>query len=187
MGMLDRLRVLFGFRNGYDLAGNPKEYGLWLGGREVRAWIEPEKVWPWHFAGLDDLWKWLKMRQTYISDETKFHAKEHWQSVEEYQQDFQGDCEDSAIWLTSALLRLNYSVRCVVGFLGDWEKRRRLWQGKEEPYNHVWIMIGHEDKQFIMESTDKKAKLIRADVVPQYIPVYSWNKTEVFVHEETKQ
>lgn len=190
MGMLDRLRVLFGFRNGYDLAGNPKEYGLWLGGRDLRAWIEPEKV-P-AFSSLNAAWSYLKDNQTYITDEVRFGRREHWQSVEEYQtrteqyDAFAGDCEDSTIWLLSALIKTSYMARGVVGFLGDWEKRRLRQQGKEEPYNHTWVMVPVHGKQWIMESTDKKAKLIRADVAPQYIPVYSWNRAEIFVHKEKR-
>ena len=194
MGLFNRMLLLLGSRNGYDLKGTLMPFGLWMGGRDLRKWIEPEKipdvgatfVEATHRLNLIEAWSYLKAQQTYISDEVKFHAKEHWQSVEEYQADFRGDYEDSAIWLLSALIKHNYAAFGVIGFYGGYWKRRAWLKGKETPYNHVWVMVWLSGKPWLLETTDKTAMPIRADVDPQHIPVYSWNRTEVFVHKEKR-
>jgi transglutaminase-like putative cysteine protease len=180
------LRRLLGY-NDYDLKGRPFKYRYRRRGPEglidVREYIRPEEI-SFELLGLDykEIYRYLQDRLTYEKDDKRFGLKNYWQTPGQYQMrsGYTGDCEDSALWLASALEKNEIKYRVVLGCYGDyWERRRR-----RNRINHAWVVVRDKRtrKWMILETTSRTARPIRADRTYRYLPRISFDARQIWVH-----
>lgn len=101
--------------------------------------------------------------------------EDYWQTPQETQTRWSGDCEDKAIWLY-AHLKMNgyFNIRLVVG----------RYRGVDKGY-HVWVtMPDGQDGYFILDPTAQK-RIWKSSDFPEgsYKPLYSFDGINRYRHD----
>ncbi len=176
------LKMIFG-SSPYDLEGKAYNSSLRYGGIHVSYWIVPDQISDELLGlGYKELYSYLQKRLVYVSDQKKYGLKDFWVWPEAYEKNnFEGDCEDSSIWLASALQKNNIPYRMVLGCHGSYQERKRL----KNRINHAWVMVQVKDKWIILETTSRTAKPIKAGFTFKYVPRYSFTADQVWRHENS--
>jgi hypothetical protein len=101
-------------------------------------------------------------------------GKDHWQSPEETESKWAGDCEDKAVWLYAQLKKNGYDARLVVGR-----------QNASSKGFHVWVTLAGAGGGFtILDPTAQKRIWDATDFSDgSYRPVYSFDGTNRYRHE----
>lgn len=74
----------------------------------------------------------------YVADPVQ---QDHWQTPEETQARWAGDCEDKAVWLFAQLKKSGYSnVRLVVGRYRSLDKNYHVWVTMADDSGHILIL-----------------------------------------------
>jgi len=85
-----------------------------------------------------EIWREFHKRTEYVADEA-----DEWRFARETYESREGDCEDQAILLCSALLKEGYDAWVVIG---------RTWTTGEESL-HAWVMVREDDKTYYFNQT----------------------------------
>ena len=95
----------------------------------------------------------------YVADPA---SRDIWQSPDETQARWAGDCEDKALWLFAALKRNGYSnVRLVVGRYRSIDKNFHVWVTMADDTDHVFVLDPTAQKK-IWKVTDFGAGTYKA-------------------------
>ena len=107
----------------------------------------------------------------YVPDEP---GQDYWQTPQETQARWAGDCEDKAIWLYAQLKQNGYAnVRLVIG----------RYRAMDKNY-HVWVsMSDGQDGVFIFDPTAQKRVWKTSDFTEEfYKPLYSFDGMSRYRH-----
>ncbi len=90
-----------------------------------------------------------------------------WQSSRQAFYNTRGDCEDHALALADWLMSMGYDARVVLG------RARREY--------HAWVVLFHEEREFLLEATSKRKKMDwslypLAGLQTDYQPEYMFNR-----------
>ena len=101
---------------------------------------------------------------------------DRWQSPDETQARWAGDCEDKAIWLFAELKKNGYSdVRLVVGRFRSIDRGLHVWVTLADDQNHV----------FVLDPTEQRKIWTAADFGKEYYrALYSFDGTYRYRHDE---
>lgn len=102
-------------------------------------------------TSLDELLAWLKTC-TYERDIDQFKSEDYWLLPSEFETRKVGDCEDHALWTWQKLKQLGIPAEFVTGVVLT---PKQTWGG------HAWIMFRQEGKLFVLETVNKKNKMIK--------------------------
>ncbi len=102
-------------------------------------------------------------------------GNDRWQTPEETQERWAGDCEDKAVWLYAQLRKNGYnSARLVIGR-----------QNPSSRSLHVWVTLGNEDGTFyVLDPTAQKRVWRSTDFSDgSYKPLYSFDGSDRYRHD----
>lgn len=162
-----------------------KRFGEWVDVRDfvrpndymVSAVVKSRPSWT-----VRDLWQWVMEhirypsgglfsldRHVLYSYGKRYVSIDYWSYPSETLQARVGDCEDSAILLTSMLRRAGYSAFATVGFYKD--------------FGHVWVSMRRDGAWLVLDTTLSSVP----PVVPtealarEYKPLFRFNEEEVLI------
>ena len=97
-----------------------------------------------------------------------------WQTSLQTYVDRWGDCEDHAILLADWMIGLGYDARVVLGMV------------KGE--GHAWVVLYKDEKEYLLESTDKASRRRYPLVTlhPEYVPAIMFNQDHFWARMTTK-
>lgn len=108
--------------------------GVW---RDAREYFEPEYN-PFSSDEPIEIWRELHGDVEYLADEDN-----EWRYAHETYEGREGDCEDQAILLCSALLAEGYDAWVVIG---------RTWTTDDNSL-HAWVLLRKDDKTYYFNET----------------------------------
>lgn len=122
----------------------------------------------------------LALRKTYQFDHDQHGPrwKDVWQNSQQAYFYSHGDCEDHAILLADWLISMGYDARVAIG---------RVPSG-----GHAWVILFHEGKEYLLESTSKRRPRSIGDFklakyAPEYQAEYLFNRTHFWVNTNAKR
>lgn len=126
----------------------------------------------------DKLWQplvTLALRKTYQFDHDQHGSaiQDVWQNSRQAYLYSHGDCEDHAILLADWLISMGYDARVVIG---------RVPSG-----GHAWVILFHDGKEYLLESTSKRrprsiGDFTLAKYAPDYQPEFLFNREQFWVN-----
>jgi len=121
----------------------------------------------------------LALRKTYQFDHDQHGPtwRDVWQNSRQAYFYSHGDCEDHAILLADWLISMNYDARVAIG---------RVPSG-----GHAWVILFHDGKEYLLESTSKRRPRSIGDFklakyAPDYQPEFLFNRQHFWVNTGTK-
>jgi len=100
-------------------------------------------------------------------------VRDYWQPPEVFEQKRCGDCEDHALWAWRQLHELGYRTRLVMGRFGE--------------NLHVWAHIEINERQYLLETTQKSYfPIMASSYVPYWSAEYLNNGKFLFFEHEVK-
>ena len=108
----------------------------------------------------------------YVTDK---NGRDYWQTPQETQARWAGDCEDKALWLFAELKKNSHvNVRLVVGRYRSIDRNYHVWVTMADNEGHVWVLDPTAQKK-IWRSTDFGAGFYR--------PLYSFDGINRYRHD----
>ena len=108
----------------------------------------------------------------YVSDAA---TRDYWQTPQETQARWSGDCEDKALWLFAQLKKNSHeNVRLVVGRHRSTDKNYHVWVTMADGQNNIWILDPTAQKK-IWKSSDFGGGY--------YKPLYSFDGINRYRHD----
>ena len=102
-------------------------------------------------------------------------GQDYWQTPEETQARWAGDCEDKALWLFAHLKKNGHSnVRLVVGRYRSMDRNYHVWVTMADGQNNVWVLDPTAQKKIWKDSDFGKG---------YYKPLYSFDGINRYRHD----
>lgn len=102
-------------------------------------------------------------------------GQDYWQTPQETEARWAGDCEDKAVWLFAQLKKSgHFNVRLVIGRYRAIDKNFHVWVTMADDQNNVWVLDPTAQKK-IWKSTEFSEGF--------YKPLYSFDGTNRYRHD----
>lgn len=126
----------------------------------------------------DQVWQPLvtiALKKTYQFDHDQHGPawSDVWQNSRQAYLYSHGDCEDHAILLADWLISMGYDARVAIGNIPSG--------------GHAWVILFHDDKEYLLEATSKRrprstSDFTQAKYAPEYQPKFMFNRTTFWVN-----
>ena len=117
----------------------------------------------------------LALRKNYILDHELYGPElgEIWQNSRQAYKYTRGDCEDHAIILADWLISMGHDARVVLG--------------KYKNGGHAWVVLYHQNIEYILEATSKQrprnvSDFLLARLATDYQPMYQFDRHKFWVN-----